>query len=49
MARRRFPESSTREGFHEVVNVDPRESESERCTAEQFAARFRFQVTPDRG
>ncbi|MHB8953041.1 MAG: BatA domain-containing protein [Pirellulaceae bacterium] len=35
------------EGFHEVVNVDPRESESERCTAEQFAARFRFQVTPE--
>jgi hypothetical protein len=36
-----------REGFCEVVNVDPRESESERCTAEQFAARFRFQVVPE--
>jgi hypothetical protein len=36
-----------REGYCEVINVDPRESESERCTAEQFAARFRFQVAPE--
>jgi hypothetical protein len=33
-----------RDGFQEVVNIDPRESESERVAAEQFAERFRFRV-----
>lgn len=35
-----------REGFCEVVRLDPRESESERITPEQFAARFHFTLSP---
>ncbi len=35
-----------REGFCEVVNLDPRESESERIAPEQFAARFHFDLSP---
>jgi hypothetical protein len=34
------------DGFCEVVNVDPRESESERIAPEQFAARFHFELSP---
>ena len=34
-----------REGFCEVVHTDPRESEGERVTPEQFAARFHFQLS----
>jgi hypothetical protein len=35
-----------REGFCEVVHLDPRESESERIAPEQFAARFHFDLSP---
>lgn len=30
--------------FHEVINVDPRESELDKCTREEFAARFKFKL-----
>jgi hypothetical protein len=30
--------------FHEVINVDPRESELDRCTGEEFAARLRLKL-----
>ena len=30
--------------FHEVINVDPRESELDRCTREEFAARFKLKL-----
>jgi len=33
-----------REGFTEVLNTDPRESETDRCTPEQFAAWFHFRL-----
>jgi hypothetical protein len=40
--REEIPGVFAREGFSEVVNTDPRESETERCTPEQLAARFHF-------
>jgi hypothetical protein len=30
--------------FHEVINVDPRESELDRCTREEFAARLKLKL-----
>jgi hypothetical protein len=42
-----IPGVCRREGFCEVINVDSRESESQRSTAEQFATRFRFQLNPE--
>jgi len=33
-----------RDGFHEVINVNPRESETDRSTRKDFAARFRFEL-----
>ncbi|NQT15794.1 MAG: BatA domain-containing protein [Planctomycetes bacterium] len=33
-----------RDGFHEVINVNPRESETDRSTREEFAARFQFEL-----
>jgi hypothetical protein len=33
-----------RGGFCEVINVNPRESETDRSTREEFAARFRFEL-----
>ncbi len=33
-----------REGFTEVVNVGPRESETDRCTPEEFANRFQLRL-----
>jgi hypothetical protein len=37
-----IPGVFARVGFSEVVNADPRESETERCTPEQFAAMYHF-------
>jgi hypothetical protein len=37
-----LPGVFARAGFSEVINADPRESETERCSPEQFAARFHF-------
>jgi len=33
-----------RGGFHQVINVDPRESELDRCTREEFAARLKLKL-----
>ena len=33
-----------RGSHHEVMNVNPRESETDRCTREEFAARFQLQL-----
>lgn len=33
-----------RGGFHEVINVDPRESELDRCTREEFAAQLKLKL-----
>jgi len=41
-AKEAVPGVFAREGFSEVINTDSRESETERCTPELFAARFHF-------
>ena len=33
-----------RDGFRQVVNTSPRESETNRCTEEDFANRFQFRL-----
>jgi hypothetical protein len=43
-AARPVPGVVDRGRFHEVINVDPRESELDRCTREEFAARLRLQL-----
>ena len=34
--------------YHQVININPRESEMERCTPDEFAARYQFELNSDR-
>ncbi len=38
-----------RDRFHQVVNVDPRESETDRCTRQELASRFAFRLQSNDG